>query len=106
MLTMCYSEESSTPSYSYGFMNSPAEFVMSVASSTILCIIKVHTTPFCGTSGCSQGLYTILGADDKVIFLKVFCGNKFASKIMNQEPKLCLHDCKVIVNFIPKQKQK
>ena len=51
----------STPSYSYGFMDSPAGFMVSITSSTTSDISRVHATSCCSTSACSQGAYTILG---------------------------------------------
>ncbi|GBO41023.1 hypothetical protein AVEN_265600-1 [Araneus ventricosus] len=50
-----------TPSYSYGFMDSPAGFMVPITSSTTSDISRVHATSCCGTSAYSRGSYTILG---------------------------------------------
>ena len=54
-------EEISTPSYSYGFRDSPVECMVSIPSSTTSDISRVHSTSCCGTSACSPEFYTILG---------------------------------------------
>ena len=61
-LTMCCSEETSTPLHSYGFMDSPAGCMVSIPPSTTSDISQVHATSCCSTSAYSQGPYTILGS--------------------------------------------
>ena len=54
-------KRSPPPSYFYGFMDSPAGFMVSITSSTTSDISRVHVTSCCGTSVGSRGPYTILG---------------------------------------------
>ncbi|GBO09083.1 hypothetical protein AVEN_235992-1 [Araneus ventricosus] len=47
----CCSEEISFPSYSYGFMDSPSGFMVSITSSTTSDISRFHSTSCCGIHG-------------------------------------------------------